>query len=196
MYDPTAGKICLGSADFRSIDPGQLREQISYVPQDGFLFSDTVADNIAFGLRDVDRGRIEDVAEKAAVHDDIVSFPSGYDTMVGERGVMLSGGQKQRISIARALARKAPLLILDDSLSAVDARTEKKIISNIRAELENRTTIIVTHKILSVLAFDRIVVMEEGRIAEMGRHDELLQLKGLYAEMYQRQQVQEVQSGV
>lgn len=190
MYDPTAGEILLDGVNIKNIDLGSLRSQISYVPQDGFLFSDTIEKNISFGVEKPDHQKVRDAARWAVVDREINSFPKGYETMVGERGVTLSGGQKQRISIARALMKDTAILILDDSLSAVDARTEKEILSHIQQYMQNRTSIIITHKIFSVLDFDMIVVLEEGRIAESGRHSELLQRKGLYYEMYLRQSVQ------
>jgi ATP-binding cassette, subfamily B, multidrug efflux pump len=192
MYDPTSGEIFLDHTNIRQIDLSTIRSQISYVPQDGFLFSDTIENNIAFGVEQGNPEKIREAARYAVVDREINSFPKGYDTMVGERGVTLSGGQKQRVSIARALMKETSILILDDSLSAVDARTEKEILSYIQSFMQNRTSIIITHKIFSVLDFDTIVVLEEGKIAEMGTHQELLEKKGMYYEMYQRQSVQGV----
>jgi ATP-binding cassette subfamily B protein len=165
-----------------------LRKQISYVPQDGFLFSDTIENNIAFGSRERNLDKVKRSADLAVIHKDIENLPKSYDTEIGERGVMLSGGQKQRISIARALMKDAPILILDDCLSAVDAKTEKQIISNHKEYLQGKTSIMITHRIFSLLNFDKIIVMEEGKIIEEGRHEELLQKKGVYFAMYQRQQ--------
>lgn len=192
MYDPTNGEILLDNTDIRKIDLTTVRSQISYVPQDGFLFSDTIENNISFGVENGDPVKVREAARYAVVDREIASFPKAYDTMVGERGVTLSGGQKQRISIARALMKDTAILILDDSLSAVDARTEKEILSYIQNYMQNRTSIIITHKIFSVLDFDTIIVLEEGRIAEKGTHQELLEAQGLYYEMYQRQSVQSV----
>ena len=189
MYDPTGGEILIDGKNLKSIDLSLLRSQISYVPQDGFLFSDTINQNISFGVENGTSDRIREAARYAVVDREINSFPLAYDTIVGERGVTLSGGQKQRISIARALMKDTSILVLDDSLSAVDARTEKEILSYIQSFMQNRTSIIITHKIFSVLDFDTIVVLEEGEIAEIGTHQELLDRKGLYFDMYQRQSV-------
>lgn len=190
MYDPTSGQILLDQTDIRNIDLSDIRSQVSYVPQDGFLFSDSIENNISFGVEDKDRDKVREAARYAVVDKEITSFPHGYETLVGERGVTLSGGQKQRISIARALMKDTAILILDDSLSAVDARTEKEILSYIQNYMQNRTSIIITHKIFSVLDFDSIIVLEEGSIAETGTHQQLLNARGLYFEMYQRQSVQ------
>jgi ATP-binding cassette subfamily B protein len=187
MFDVNSGKIVLDGIDIKELDLLSLRKQISYVPQDGFLFSDSVENNIAFGAIEKNRAAVKEAARLAVVDRDIENFPKGYDTEIGERGVTLSGGQKQRISIARALMKVAPILIMDDCLSAVDARTEKEIITNLRTYLEDKTSILITHRIFSLLNFDKIIVLEEGAIAEQGTHEELLQKKGVYYKMYQRQ---------
>lgn len=192
MFDVDKGKILFDGVDIKNIEPGELRRQIGYVPQDGFLFSDTIENNIAFGAMGGDLEKVKEAASLAAIHKDIENFPKGYDTEIGERGVMLSGGQKQRISIARALMKNAPMLILDDCLSAVDAKTEKEITGNLRGYLENKTSIVITHRIFSLLNFDKIIVLEEGKIVEEGRHDELLQGKGVYYNMYIRQQQEDL----
>ena len=191
MYDPTKGSIRLGQTDIRKTSLKELRETISYVPQDVFLFSDTVHNNIAFGLAKADTGRVEKAARQAVVHQEILHFPHGYSTLIGERGVTLSGGQKQRISIARALIKDPALVIFDDCLSAVDAKTEKQIISNLNEYLSDRTAIIITHRVFSLFDFDRIVVLEDGEIVEQGRHRDLLEQKGFYAALYARQQAME-----
>jgi ATP-binding cassette subfamily B protein len=191
MFDVDSGSIEFDGTDVRSIDLGSLRRQISYVPQDGFLFSDTIENNIAFGERERDLAGVKHAAKLAVIDRDIEQFPKGYSTEIGERGVMLSGGQKQRISIARALMKDAPVLILDDCLSAVDARTEKEIIGNLKEYMQGKTSILITHRIFSLLDFDKIVVLEDGEIKEEGRHEELLQKRGLYYEMYLRQQKEE-----
>lgn len=191
MYEPDNGIITYDAVPVNTMNVSSLRSQISYVPQDVFLFSDTVANNIMFGLDDAEQAAIKKAAEQASVHTEIESFEKGYATIIGERGVTLSGGQKQRISIARALLKNPQVVIFDDCLSAVDARTEKEIITNLYNYLQDKTAIIITHRIFSLFNFDKIVVMDEGRIAQTGTHEELLQQKGLYAEMYARQQEHE-----
>jgi ATP-binding cassette subfamily B multidrug efflux pump len=169
----------------------QLRQAIGYVPQETFLFSNTVAKNIAFGTANGDRAKIEGSAEIAGLSDDVRDFPDGFDTMVGERGITLSGGQKQRTAIARAIAREPKILILDDALSSVDTYTEEKILSQLRGVMRERTSIIVSHRISTVRDADVICVLDEGRIIERGPHDELLALGGEYAELYERQLLEE-----
>jgi ATP-binding cassette subfamily B multidrug efflux pump len=187
MYDLTEGRILLDDTDIRQFDLASLRDQLSYVPQDGFLFSDTIEKNISFGLKETDAARIREAAAAAAVDKEIISFPDGYDTLVGERGVTLSGGQKQRVSIARALVKQTPVLILDDSLSAVDTKTEREILAHIDGYMKDRTSIMITHKVLSLAGFDRIVVLEQGKIIETGTHQQLLEKRGVYYEMYNSQ---------
>jgi len=194
MYDSTNGAIELEGTDIREIDLRSLREQISYVPQDVFLFSDSVANNISFGMNDGSMLQVEKAALQASVHKDILGFGEKYETMIGERGVTLSGGQKQRISIARALIKDHGLVIFDDCLSAVDTKTENEIIGNLYEYLENRTAIIITHRIFSLFHFDKIVVIEDGRIVEKGTHEELINLNGFYTELYNRQQQQDSQA--
>ena len=194
MYDATKGTIELEKTDIREIDLRSLREQISYVPQDVFLFSDSVANNISFGMKDGNSVQVEKAARQASVHNDILDFGEKYETLIGERGVTLSGGQKQRISIARALIKDHRLVIFDDCLSAVDAKTENEIIGNLYEYLENRTAIIITHRIFSLFHFDKIVVIEDGQIVEKGTHEELLSMNGFYTELYNRQQQQDSQA--
>jgi ATP-binding cassette subfamily B protein len=186
-YDATSGTIYLDKTDIKKLKLGTLRKQISYVPQDGFLFSDTVENNIAFGANDTQDEKIRYASYLAAVDREIESFPEKYQTLVGERGVTLSGGQKQRVSIARALMKEAPIIILDDALSAVDAKTEKQILENLDQYFASKTAIMITHRIFSLLHFNKIIVLEDGRIAEEGTHESLLLKSGIYAEMYARQ---------
>ena len=193
MYDVTKGNLELEGTDIRQISIKKLREQISYVPQDGFLFSDTVENNILFGLEKASADSVEKAANQASVHGEISGFPLQFQTMIGERGVTLSGGQKQRISIARALVKEHGLVIFDDCLSAVDAKTEKEIITSLYEYLENKTAIIITHRIFSLFHFDKIVVMEDGEIVEEGTHENLLNRNGYYAELYNRQQKQDTE---
>ncbi|MBS1751998.1 MAG: ABC transporter ATP-binding protein [Bacteroidetes bacterium] len=195
MYDPDKGNIFIDEIDLKKMDLGDLRRQISYVPQDVFLFSDTIAGNIRFGLDTATDEMIQKAARQASIEKEISHFSKGFETLVGERGVTLSGGQKQRISIARAMIKNPAVVIFDDCLSAVDARTEKEIIGNLYEYLKDKTAIIITHRIFSLFNFDTIIVMEEGRIVEQGTHESLLEINGRYAEMYHRQQEQEETEG-
>ena len=190
-YDPQKGMITYDGIPIKKIDTNSLRSQISYVPQDVFLFSETVSNNILFGVDTAPDEAIIKAAKQAGVHAEIEKFQEGYSTLIGERGVTLSGGQKQRISIARAMVKDPQVVIFDDCLSAVDARTEKEIISNLYQYLDNKTAIIITHRIFSLFEFDKIIVLDEGRIVEQGTHQQLLEKNGYYTEMYARQQEQE-----
>ncbi|MEZ5043170.1 MAG: ABC transporter ATP-binding protein [Saprospiraceae bacterium] len=191
MYDVSSGQIELDGKDIRQHDLNKLRRRIGYVPQDVFLFSDTISQNIAFGRRDASQDEIETFARHAAVYDDIVGLPKGFNTLVGERGVTLSGGQKQRVSIARALIKQPDIVILDDCLSAVDTNTEKQILGYFTSALADKTAIIITHRIYSLLQFDKIIVMDEGRIVEEGTHEELILHKGYYFDLYEKQTMEE-----
>jgi ATP-binding cassette subfamily B multidrug efflux pump len=194
FYDPSKGTVRIDGKEIKQLELLHYRSQISYIPQEVFLFSDTIANNIAFGTGNNTEEEIKAAAMSASVHRDILSFPQGYQTMVGERGVTLSGGQKQRISIARALVKDPGLIIMDDCLNAVDARTEKEILTHLATYLQHKTAIVITHRIFSLLQFDRIIVMDNGRIAEQGTHEQLLQQQGLYADLYNRQQLEETPS--
>ena len=188
FYDPTSGNILLDGKNLRTLDLPGLRNQIGYVPQDVFLFSDTVSGNILFGQDQKSTADAKKAAASASIDKEISQFAFGYDTLIGERGVTLSGGQKQRISIARALAGNHEIVIFDDCLSAVDARTEKEIITNLYSYLQNKTAIIITHRIFSLFEFDRIVVLDQGKMVETGTHVELLGRNGHYTRLYEQQQ--------
>jgi len=187
-YDSSDGSITINGKDLRQYSLKSLRDRISYVPQDVFLFSDTVGNNIRFGSSDSSDEQVRTAARRAAVDEEILGFAQGYDTMVGERGVNLSGGQKQRISIARALCKDAELLLFDDCLSAVDARTEQRILAGLNEVLKDKTAVIITHRIFTLFDFDRILVLEDGMVKEQGRHEDLMALRGHYYELYRRQQ--------
>ncbi|GAA4291108.1 ABC transporter ATP-binding protein [Anaerocolumna aminovalerica] len=190
MYNVEPGQITLDGYDIREIPLKTLRENIAYVPQDNFLFSDTLRNNIAFGAADNDLEMVEQAAKEACIHENIMNFPLKYETVVGERGATLSGGQKQRSSIARAFMKDAPILILDDSLSAVDTNTEERILENLKKNREGKTTIIIAHRISTIQNADRILVLDAGEAAEYGTHEELLKLQGIYARMYEKQQLE------
>ncbi len=191
MYDIDKGEIQIDGKNIAAHDLANLRQRIGYVPQDVFLFSDDVAGNIAFGNRDASREKVEQFSKYAAVYDDIKGLSSGFDTMVGERGVTLSGGQKQRISIARALLKEPDIVVLDDCLSAVDTNTEQQILGYLNNALSDKTTIIITHRIYALLNFDKIIVLQDGAIIEEGTHEDLLAAKGYYFEMYEQQRIEE-----
>lgn len=190
-FDKYDGRITLNGYDIREIPLNVLLRQISYVPQDNYLFSTSIQKNIAFSKADSDEGSIISAAKKSDLHNDILQMPGGYNTLVGENGVSLSGGQKQRMSIARALLKQSQILILDDALSAVDARTEMAILKSLRKEREGKTTLIATHRLTSVMRADLILVLKDGRIVERGTHDQLLAENGWYADMWQRQELEE-----
>ena len=195
MYDATKGEVRIDDIDIREWNTGQLRNQIGFVPQDIFLFSETIQDNINFGAATSTLECAAIYADHASIHEEIKQFPQGYDTVVGERGVTLSGGQKQRISIARALAKEPNILILDDCLSAVDAATEKRIESNLNKVLIGKTSLIITHRIFSLMYFDNILVLDDGAIAESGTHEQLIASGGIYAELYAKQAATEMEEG-
>ena len=191
LYDVADGMITIDGHDLKSIPLGVLRENIACVPQDNFLFSDTLQNNIAFGSADKTLESVIHAAELACIHDNIAAFPEQYATVVGERGVTLSGGQKQRSSIARALMKNAPILILDDALSAVDTDTERKILDNLKSvRSSERTTIIVAHRISTIQDADHILVLDDGKVAEYGTHEELLKNAGLYKSLFDKQQLE------
>jgi len=190
LYNTEPGMIRMDGRPLYQIPLAELRRDIAYVPQDSFLFSDTLARNIAFGVDDINMETIQNAAQNACIHDNIMDFPDGYETLVGERGVTLSGGQKQRSAIARALLKNAPVLILDDALSAVDTDTEEQILHNLRRERAGRTTIIIAHRISTIQNADHILVLDDGRAAEYGTHAELMARNGIYRSIYEKQQLE------
>lgn len=187
MYDPVSGSVTINGKDLRQIRIDSLRSLISYVPQDVFLFSDSIKNNINFGSGDEDLEKARTAAEKAVIINEIESLSDGFNTMIGERGVTLSGGQKQRISIARALSKQSDLLIFDDCLSAVDAKTEHEIAKMLNEFLIDRTALVITHRIFPSFNFDQIIVLDDGHILEQGTHQSLLQLGGYYARLLKTQ---------
>ena len=190
LYNTKPGMILLDGRDINTVPLKILRENIAYVPQDNFLFSDTLKSNIAFGVEDEDMNRIVKATQAACIHENIISFPDGYETIVGERGVTLSGGQKQRSSIARALMKDAPILILDDALSAVDTDTEEQILTNLKKNRAGKTTILIAHRISTIQNADIIMVLEDGEAREIGNHNELMALGGIYRDMFEKQQLE------
>lgn len=190
LYNTKPGMILLDGHDINTIPLKTLRENIAYVPQDNFLFSDTLKSNIAFGVENEDMEQIIKASEAACIHDNIIEFPEGYETIVGERGVTLSGGQKQRSSIARALMKDAPILILDDALSAVDTDTEEHILHNLKQNRAGKTTILIAHRISTIQNADVIMVLEDGEAREIGNHSELMALGGIYHDMFEKQQLE------
>ncbi len=194
-YDQYEGMISYNDINIKDYALESLKKGIAIVPQENFLFSTTIRENIRFGNPNLTQEEVEKYAKLANVHEDILQFPQGYDTEVGERGVSLSGGQKQRIAIARALAVEPDCLILDDSLSAVDAHTEEAILNSLKKERSNKTTIISAHRISSIMHADEIIVMEKGSISERGSHEQLIETKGWYRDMYQKQQLEKKLDG-
>jgi ATP-binding cassette, subfamily B, multidrug efflux pump len=194
LFDPPPGAVFIDGVDIRRLSLAQLRRAIGFVPQEAFLFSESIADNIAFavgGAKSADRARIEWAAGVARLDKDVAAFPGGFDTMVGERGITLSGGQKQRAALARALLADPRILVLDDALSAVDTFTEDEILARLKGVMRQRTSIIVSHRVSTVRDADLILVLERGRITERGTHDELVELGGFYAELYRKQLLEE-----
>ncbi len=191
LIDPTAGELRIGGTGLLELDPNELRRLIGFVPQETFLFSGTLAENISFGKQDASREEILKAAELAGLDADLAAFPDGLDTVVGERGLTLSGGQKQRTAIARAVLREPRILVLDDALSAVDTVTEERILSRLRAFMAGRTTILISHRVSTVRQANRIIVLDRGRIVETGTHSQLVELNGYYAELDRRQSLEE-----
>ena len=191
LMDPTGGAVLLDDIDLRRVDPADVRRQIGFVPQETFLFSATIAENIAFGVEHATPEQIRHAAELAGLAPDIESFPEGYQTMVGERGITLSGGQKQRTAIARALLRDPRILVLDDALSSVDTLTEERILTHLAGVMRGRTVILISHRVSTVRQADTIIVLEKGRIVEQGTHAELIERGGYYASLAQKQMLEE-----
>jgi ATP-binding cassette subfamily B protein len=187
LYDVANGQLKINNTNIKDLNISSLRGSIGYVPQDAFLFSDSILNNIKFGKENASNEEVFEAAKKASVHKNIIGFSKGYETILGERGITLSGGQKQRVSIARAIIKDPQILLLDDCLSAVDTETEERILNNIDTLLKNKTTIIVSHRISSAKNSDKIIVLEEGEIIQQGTHNELIKLEGYYKELYAKQ---------
>lgn len=187
LHDADKGEILLDNQPLKSLNLYDLRQAIAMVPQDAFLFSDSIKNNIRFGKENADEEEIRQYAKIADVDKNIMKFEKQYDTVLGERGITLSGGQKQRVSIARALIKEAPILLLDDSLSAVDTETEERILNNLKNITANRTTIIVTHRVSSAKNADKIIILDEGRVIEQGTHEQLIEAQGYYHDLYDKQ---------
>ncbi|MCD4700905.1 MAG: ABC transporter ATP-binding protein/permease, partial [Candidatus Aegiribacteria sp.] len=191
LYDPPEGTVFLGEIDVHEVKLSNIRGMFGYVPQETFLFAMSIADNIAFGNCDMSREMIKELSSIVDIDNEIQGFTDGYDTTVGERGVTLSGGQKQRVAIARALAVKPRILVLDDSLSSVDTETEAAILTRLKKDISDLTSILIAHRISTIQNADSIIVMDDGRIVEHGTHDELLEHEGFYAELFRMQQLEE-----
>jgi ATP-binding cassette subfamily B protein len=191
LIDPSAGSVRLDGIDLREFAPEDVRRAIGYVPQETFLFSATLAENIAFGVKDASEADLRRAAAIAGLKPDIDGFPDGLQTMVGERGITLSGGQKQRTAIARAILRDPPILILDDALASVDTSTEERILAELATVMRGRTTILISHRVSTIRNADRIFVLEHGQVVAEGSHTELLARGGYYADLYQKQLLEE-----
>lgn len=191
MYDPDSGVIRIDNQPVNNVNLTDFRQQVGFVPQEVFLFSDTIRNNIAFGLSEYDNDTVERAAKNAAVYHNIMEFEKGFETLIGERGITLSGGQKQRLSIARAIVKEPQILIFDDCLSAVDTRTEEEILNNLGKVMNGKTSILIAHRVSTIKNADKILVMEAGEIAEEGSHNELMKQKGIYFDLYEKQLLEE-----
>ncbi|MCB0698050.1 MAG: ABC transporter ATP-binding protein, partial [Chitinophagaceae bacterium] len=187
MYDASKGTVSFDGKPAKEYDLQCLRMQIAYAPQEAYLFSDTIYNNIRFGRADATDTDVKEAARLADFEKDIATLKEGYDTVIGERGVMLSGGQKQRLVLARALLKNSPVLLLDESLSAVDTQTEQNILNNLKSYIRDKTTIVITHRIFTGWDFDKIIVLDDGHIAEQGTHEQLMALNNRYAKLYKHQ---------
>ena len=195
LYDTSSGKIKLDGTSIEKLNISSMRNQMGYVPQDVFLFSDTIANNIAFGGKNISKEKIHKAAKDADLYDNVIDFAEGFETMLGERGITLSGGQKQRASIARAIVRDPKILILDDALSAVDTNTENTILNSLAELMKGRTTVIISHRVSSAKLADKIIVLDDGEIIESGTNESLLAKKGVYSDLYEKQLKQEEDAG-
>jgi ATP-binding cassette subfamily B protein len=191
MYDTDSGDILIDGKRLRDLDLNNFRQQVGFVPQEVFLFSDSIKNNIAFGISDPGAESIENAAKNAAVYHNIKGFEKGFETLIGERGITLSGGQKQRLSIARAIIKEPQILIFDDCLSAVDTRTEEEILNNLGKIMKDKTTILIAHRVSTIKNADKILVIDGGKIMEQGSHKTLMAQRGIYFELYEKQLLEE-----
>ena len=191
MYDTDSGEILIDESSLKTINLSEYRQQIGFVPQEVFLFSDTIRNNIALGINEIGAGQVEQAAKHAAVYQNIIAFEKGFETFIGERGITLSGGQKQRISIARAIIKEPKILIFDDCLSAVDTKTEEEILSNLSSIMGGKTSILIAHRISTIKNADKIIVMDNGSIIEQGTHASLMERRSAYFELHEKQLLEE-----